>query len=598
MGWKSRLYALSPALLAGAYAAGACTHRIFGFESTVRDAYAFSALLAGSTASIALLLYPSAKASHEDAKKQVLEQKHWTDFIVNHPLRNSAAFAAIYFIPTTASIRSMFANTSAPLTLEALWHLSTLFSTAAIAEASYTVLCHIGTFKKPFIQNLARATCAFAKSRLCPERKKECLETIIDSLADSPQKSLEEARLALLNRDSAGALRYYESFAYARRNRPLVNVFSLAERTEFEGNGVEGKIKMLVMQNRKKLASRIESETYNTPDETAFNAILASCIGMPDLAAKQLKMLVQNSANTKLVGGRRVYSLELGDYARQTVLIKKHFSQDTAASEMQNTEMMCKQLPRDKNYSAVAPLAAFSINDKHYLGMKHATGRTATGIIEELEPIPKAQLLEGITKYLALIHKAMPAASHKEPLALLERKLEKTEWLELDKKFEIYYSLRELLSLNSNVYVFDKDPHTDNWIVSEEGIIALDFEERGATLLEWEIAKILSRLKPAHAITSSHYAEDIYRPEYEKLSGKSLAKAELCWRVRLSQYPAVITRLSTIQTEDECHGINFLKIAMQDCGMLLEHNSENFNRSQAEALKTLKIALSSISENL
>jgi len=139
-------------------------------------------------------------------------------------------------------------------------------------------------------------------------------------------------------------------------------------------------------------------------------------------------------------------------------------------------------------YGVVDPFRIIEVDGLSYLIERHAKGKRLTEAYAETGDV---KLFEESARCLQRIHSRMPVEGYASfnPEQYLSKKLENAQ-ISDDLKRDMWDYLRILFKWVPQDKVWDKDPHSDNWYVSDEGkIIVLDAEDRGVKPRVFNLSK-------------------------------------------------------------------------------------------------------------
>jgi hypothetical protein len=184
-----------------------------------------------------------------------------------------------------------------------------------------------------------------------------------------------------------------------------------------------------------------------------------------------------DSLNTvKIFGPSRVLS--------STLVIKENEDKEHLEEERRKIQELEEIVLDDPRYHVAE---AVHLSDKPTDGKYVMIIRRKKG--ELLRDSKDIKAFEEAAEYLALIHQRLRSSKgERDYKATNDKRI-------LESGFDFLKPLvNEWGFLFENIhgdYVFNKDAHGGNWIIGEDGVIAIDFEDRGMTKQEYDIVKLM-----------------------------------------------------------------------------------------------------------
>ncbi|MCP4150821.1 MAG: hypothetical protein GY757_23950 [bacterium] len=240
----------------------------------------------------------------------------------------------------------------------------------------------------------------------------------------------------------------------------------------------------LLPEKQKELFSR---ESVTTKRNQQWQATITSLLAHPDEYRRES---LGDSLNI-------VFEISNKEYFRDAFVLKGHRERENLVNEQRNTEAIRRIVTNFPGFLAPVPLhitgvpIPFQKESIFVYTMRRSRG---TPVLDYIKGNRQLDILDVVAEYLALIHTRMPGNFHKIDFrAKLRGKFDDMDMVEPQIKESVLESIVPVIkSFENAVFVFGKDAHPGNWLVTEQReIVALDMEDKGAVPVEIDLVNLL-----------------------------------------------------------------------------------------------------------
>jgi thiamine kinase-like enzyme len=191
-----------------------------------------------------------------------------------------------------------------------------------------------------------------------------------------------------------------------------------------------------------------------------------------------------------------VFEISNKDYFRDAFVLKGQTNRENLLKERKNTESLQSEVKDFMNFLAPVPLhiteetIAYYDQQLYVYAMRRNQGTT---VLELIHRDGQIDILTKVVEYLAIIHTRMPNNSFKTDFQA--KVSNKFNHLGVENHITqmVVQSMTPIIkSFEDAAWVFGKDAHPGNWLVTGKGeIVALDMEAKGEVPLEIDLVNLL-----------------------------------------------------------------------------------------------------------
>jgi len=191
-----------------------------------------------------------------------------------------------------------------------------------------------------------------------------------------------------------------------------------------------------------------------------------------------------------------VFEISNKDYFRDAFVLKGQTNRENLLKERQNTENLQSEIEDFPTFLTPVPLhiteetIAYQNQQLYVYAMRRNQGIT---VLELIHRDRQTDILENVVEYLALIHTHMPSNNFKTDFqAKVSNKFNHLGVENHLIQMIVQAVTPVVKSFEEAVWVFGKDAHPGNWLVTEKGeIVALDMEDKGVVPVEIDLINLL-----------------------------------------------------------------------------------------------------------
>lgn len=305
-----------------------------------------------------------------------------------------------------------------------------------------------------------------------------------------------------------------------------------------------------------------------------------------------------------------VFEISNKDYFRDAFVLKGQTNRENLLKERKNTESLQPEVKDFMKFLVPVPLhiteetIAYHDQQLYVYAMRRSQGTT---VLELIHRDGQIDILTKVVEYLAIIHTRMPSNSFKTDF---QAKVgNKFNHLRIENHLTqmIVQSMTPVVkSFEDAVWVFGKDAHPGNWLVTEKGeIVALDMEDKEVVPLEIDLVNLLEfdsfgLDRPGREKLKERIIRE-YVKYYKKYSNRSVVKEPFSWQRYLN---AVIHRMLCLYCFWSGSNRDPSKIkrnfVLNNALYALEQISNQFNdyfSFHREDYNNLKMAINSLNES-